>query len=381
MKIVDVKVTPIPIGRIEARMLETGEFEHWAVMGSCLVEVETDEGVTGIGEAWAGGPEIFIGIKAFIEKGYKSVLLGEDPINYRSLWDKMHTYSWYADTGIGMCALSGVDMALMDLTGKALGVPVCKIMGGCYRIKLRVYASHPAVTPKTHKEACKEAVELIEKGYTAIKMSFTAFPNFGENLRGDIKYVKEIRDAIGDDIDLMISEAAPPRSVSKAIGIARNLEKYNVLCYEEPLPRGDIEGYAKLTAAVDLPIVAGEEMTNQMLKNFILRGAVDVINPDATQIGGLSESKKIADLASTVGIKNYPHHFTSAVGLAANAHLVASMPHDTFTEVRTSFPDPSMEELLEEPLKFEKGYLKVPKGPGLGIKLNRKVVEKIKWKV
>jgi D-galactarolactone cycloisomerase len=292
----------------------------------------------------------------------------------------MHAYNWYADTGIGMCALSGVDMALVDLAGKTLGVPACNILGGCYRTKVRPYASHPMVTPRTCKEAIKEAVELIEKGFTAIKMSFTAFLNFGENLREDIKYVKEIRDAIGYDIDLMISDYAPPRSASKAISMARKLEEYDLVFWEEPLPRGDIEGYVRLTAAVDVPIEAGEEMTNQMLKYFIMRRAVDAINPDTGQIGGLSEAKKIADVAYTVGIRDYPHCFRSAISAAANVHLVASMPDGSLMEYRTSFPDSSMEELLVEPLKFEKGYLEVPKEPGLGIELNKKVVEEITWK-
>jgi len=369
MKIVDIRVTPLRLMPQEAGR------------ESCLVEVETDKGLTGTGEAWAGGLEATIGVKAFIEKGYKPLLLGEDPTDYRSLWDKMQSYSWLAETGIGMSALSGVDMALVDLTGKALGIPACKVLGGCYRTKVRPYASHPWVTPKTHKEACKEAVELIEKGFTAIKMSFGRFVNFGDNLREDIKYVKEIRDSIGYDIDLMMSDRAPPRSLPKAISIARRLEEYDLVFWEDPLQRGDIEGYIKLTKAVDLPIEAGEEMTNQMLKYFILRRAVDAINPDVAQIGGLSEAKKIADLAHTLGIRDYPHAFLSAISVAANAHLAASMPDETLIEYRTSLPDLSIEELLAEPLKVEKGYLEVPKGPGLGIELNRKVLEKITLKI
>jgi len=375
VEITNVKVTGLNLPK-ERRLGLLG----W---GSCLVEVETNEGVTGIGESCAGGRmgEANVAVKAYIEKGYKPLLLGEDPTNYRYLWEKMHSSSWYAGTGIGMSALSGVDIALVDLAGKAWGVPACKILGGRYRNRVRPYASHPWLTPETHEEACREAVQAIDNGFTAIKVSFASFAHFGNNLREDMKYVKEIRDAIGYDVELMISDDQPPRSVSKAIMIARKLEEYDLTFWEDPLRLGDIEGYAKLTDAVDLPIEAGEEMTNQEISNFILRRAVDVVNPDVTQIGGLSEAKRIADLAYAVGIRDCPHSFWSAISAAANVHLVASMPDESMMEYRTSLPDASMEELLVEPLKLERGYIEVPKRPGLGIELNRRVVEELAFKI
>ncbi|MGA2971732.1 MAG: mandelate racemase/muconate lactonizing enzyme family protein [Candidatus Bathyarchaeia archaeon] len=379
VKIVDMKATPILL-KAETVKLPTGQL--YPAGGTCLVEIKTDAGLTGIGESDAGGPwgEAFIAVKAFIEKAFKPLILGEDPTNYRSLWDKIHDYSWYVDTGIGMSALSGVDMALLDLAGKSEGVPACKVLGGCYRNRVRPYASHPFITPASYEEGIKDAVTQIEKGFTAVKMSFTKFPNFGENLNEDIKYVKKVRDAIGYDIDLMISDFAPPRPVSKAISMARRLEEFDLIFWEECLPRGDVEAYCQLSAAVDLPIEAGEEMTNQMLRYFIFRRAVDVINPDVTHIGGLSEAKKLADLATAMGIKTYPHQFSSAVSMAANVHLVASMPDGDLCEYRTSYPDASMDELLLKPLKFDKGYIEVPNAPGLGIELNKEVVEKIMWK-
>lgn len=346
---------------------------------SCLVEVETDTGITGIGEAYGG--TLSIAVKVFIETAYRNLLLGEDPTNFRMLWDKMHNCHWFSDTGVGMAALSGVDTALVDVTGKALGVPAWKLLGGCYRKKVRPYASHPWMTPETHVELCNEAAKLAEQGFTAMKISFAKFNNgrFGENLKEDIKYVKAIRDAIGYDVDLMISDNAPNRGVSKAICIARALEEYEVLFWEDPLPRGDVEGYARLSEVVDLPIEAGEEMTVQMLKYFIHQRAVDMVNPDVTQHGGISECKKIADLAYAAGIRHIPHGFYSVISTAASAHLVASMPDGDLLEFRTSLPDPSMNELLVDPLKLKDGYLEVPQGPGLGIEIDRKVLDKIAW--
>lgn len=381
MKIVDIKATPLLLKSVKKERLATGQL--YPSLGTCLVEVKTEDGLTGIGEACASaGPsgEAYMGVMAFIEKGFKPLLLGKDPTNYRSLWDEMYNSSWYVHTGIGLSALSGVDMALIDLAGKAMDVPAYKILGGCYRNKVRPYASHAFITPGGYIEGIQEAANLIEKGFTAVKVSFSRFPNFGENLSEDIKYIKKIRDTIGYSVDLMISEFGPPRPVSKAIRMARAFEEYNLVFWEEPITRGDIEGYAALTRAVDLPIEAGEEMTNQMLKYFISKRAVDVINPDVTQIGGLSEMKRIADLAYISKIPLYPHHFWSAISTAANVHLIASMPDGDLLEYRTSYPDPSIEELLVEPLKFENGYIEVPKGPGLGVELNRKVLNKITWR-
>jgi len=366
MKIVDIEATPIRVIPSRGRI-------------NLLVEVKTDEGLTGIGEAEAGRKpgEIAMGMKSLIEKGYRQVLLGEDPRDHRYLYEKMLNYTWYSETGMGMCALAGVDMALIDLAGKSMQVPACRVLGGCYRTKVRAYASHPFVTPKTIDDACREAAELVEKGFTGVKMTFSWFKGFGDNLKEDIRYVKLIRDAIGYGIDLAISENAPNRGVAKAIRIARALEEYDLLFWEDALPRGELEQYAQLSAAVDLPIEAGEKVVNQMLKYFIFRRAVDAINPEVTN-NSLSETKKIADLAYAAGIKTYPHNHGSIVGAVANLHLVASMPDGDLVEYRTSDPDPSMLELLVDPPKFRNGYFEVPQTPGLGIELDRRVVEKLK---
>jgi galactonate dehydratase len=127
--------------------------------------------------------EASIGVMAFIERGFKSILLRKDPTNYGSLWGKMFDYSWYIHTRIGLSALSGVDIALIDLVGKAMGVPACKILGRQYRDKVRPYASRALMIPESHLESCQEAVNLIEKGFTAVKVSFSRFPNFGDNLK------------------------------------------------------------------------------------------------------------------------------------------------------------------------------------------------------
>jgi L-alanine-DL-glutamate epimerase-like enolase superfamily enzyme len=367
MKIVDVKATPIWVIPSRGRI-------------NMLVEIITDQGLIGIGEAEAGRKpgEIAIGIKALIEKGYKQVLLGEDPTNFRPLYDKMLNYSWYSENGLGMAALSGVDMALIDLTGKILKVPACKLFGGCYRNKVRAYASHPIVTPKSINEVITESLDLIDKGFTGIKFSFSWWKDFGKNLKEDMGIVRKIRTEIGYDIDMMISENAPNRGVSKAIRIAKALEEFDLLFWEDALPRGEIDQYAALSAAVDLPIEVGEKVNNQMLKYFILRKAVDAINPEITNTC-LSETKKLADLAYLQGIMTYPHNHGSILSVAAITQLVASMPDGDLIEYRTSDIDDSMTALLLEKLSPEKGYIEVPQKPGLGIELDQNVVKKLEW--
>jgi D-galactarolactone cycloisomerase len=235
------------------------------------------------------------------------------------------------------------------------------------------------MTPQTVDGLRREVAGLAERGFTAIKVSFSKFLEFGENLKEDMKYVKAIRDTIGYEIELAMSDRAPRRGVPKAIGIARRLEEYDLIFWEDPLPRGDIEAYERLTSAVALPIEAGEEMTNQMLRYFISRRAVDAVNPDVAQHGGLSERKKIADLAHAQGIRDIPHSYCSAVSVAANVHLTASMPDNDLMEYRVSMPDPSINELLLEPLEFKDGLFTVPEGPGLGVELNREILKRIAW--
>jgi L-alanine-DL-glutamate epimerase-like enolase superfamily enzyme len=223
-----------------------------------------------------------------------------------------------------------------------------------------------------------ESLDLIDKGFTGIKFSFSWWKDFGKNLKEDMGIVRKIRTEIGYDIDMMISENAPNRGVSKAIRIAKALEEFDLLFWEDALPRGEIDQYAALSAAVDLPIEVGEKVNNQMLKYFILRKAVDAINPEITNTC-LSETKKLADLAYLQGIMTYPHNHGSILSVAAITQLVASMPDGDLIEYRTSDIDDSMTALLLEKLSPEKGYIEVPQKPGLGIELDQNVVKKLEW--
>ena len=361
MKITDVKAIPLYDGEILTRM-------------DCLILIETDDGEVGVGEAYAHsphGPDAALAIQAIVETGYRPKLLGEDPTDYRRLWERC--YRGYATAGLPVHALSGVDIALMDLAGKALKVPAHKLLGGAFRDKVRVYASHMSIRPQM-EVALREAREAVEAGYTAIKVTAGLFPGFGLHPQEDGKLLQQVRDVVDDDVELALSFGpgnwVPGWGLSQARRFARELERFDLLFWEEPLPRWDIDGYARLTATVGLPIEAGEGLTDRLqVKDFLLRSGVDVVNTDIVEIGGLSEGKYVAEFARRLGVRVIPHGLGTSVGAAANLQLTASMPDGYLMEYRTSPPSPFMRELLTEPFKFEKGFIHVPNGPGLGIEL------------
>jgi len=286
--------------------------------------------------------------------------------------------------GLAVSAISGVDVALMDIVGKAQKVPVHKLLGGCYRDKVRVYASdyfnmeNPSIT-------IARAKRYVDQGFTAMKFGYGGF---GRNLEKDVEVIEGIREAIGEDIDLMVDGALIYwRSVSHAIKMIRKFEKYNIYFIEEPLPVENIRGYAKLREAVNTRIAAGEhERTRYGFKDLMAREAVDVAQPDIAWVGGLSEAKKIADMAHLWDVLLVPHEWSTAINVVSGLHLVASMPNGFLCEFPigprnpkaplSAPPSPLITELLADPLEVKNGYIEVPKKPGLGIELNQETVKK-----
>jgi L-alanine-DL-glutamate epimerase-like enolase superfamily enzyme len=271
----------------------------------------------------------------------------------------------------------------MDLMGRALAIPVHTLLGGCYRDRIRIYASLTFNIEKPHLSA-KEAIKYVEEGFTALKFGWGQSPetSFGLNPRKDLEIVKQIREAIGDDIDLLIDVGRFANwTAPYAIKMIRALEKYNIYWLEEPLPPEDIDGYIKLTQTSDTLIATGEhEYSRYGFKDLITRGAADVVQPDITKAGGLSEAKKIADMAYAWNILCVPHSWSTAINTVASSHLVASMPNGSLLEFMV-MQTPLMYELLKDPFELERGYLKVPKKPGLGIELNENTVEDYTYKV
>jgi L-rhamnonate dehydratase len=375
MRIRDVRLTP----------LMTREESISAGPGAALVEIETNTGLTGIGEACIHSErgEAALAAQKIVDIGFKPLLIDEDPFDIQRVWLKLYSYcEWYGRAGVAIYALSGIDVALWDLWGKALGVPIHRLMGGKFRDKIPVYASllFDIDDPEGTAEMGKE---YVRQGYRAVKYGWgrTRKRPFGLDLKNDEKIIRTIRDILGPDVQIMVDVGRFVNLTrSQAVKLARMLEKYDVFWLEEPLPPEDIDGYRELSNAVDIYIAAGESEYNlYAFKDYISRRAVDIIQPDVTKIGGFTIARKIVDLCEAWNLMMVPHSFSTAVNVAANLHLVASMPRAFLLEYRRA-PSPLISKLSKKPFTYENGNLWIPNEPGLGIEIDYTVVEECKIK-
>ena len=335
-----------------------------------IVRVFTDEGIVGIGEACQ-----FVAVSAareIVEKGLKPLLLGEDPFDVERLWQRMYLQSYlYGRSGAAIIAMSGVEMSLWDIMGKALNVPVYKLLGGKCRDKVKAYATG-GFEISTEK-LTKEFVGYVEKGFRAVKMKI------GYDFGTDIERVKAVRGAIGHDIDLMV-DGNISYTPQMAIRIGKEIEKYNISWFEEPIPPDDVDGMLKIASSLNIPLAAGENnYTRYGFKDLISRRAVDIIQADVARVGGFLECKKIASMADTYGILCAPHGFGHTVGLVANLHFIVSTPNGIMVEV-DQMPDPLRDELLSEPVDVKNGYVDIPTKPGLGVELSEDALRKYSLK-
>jgi len=368
--VVPTKVDKKPISLAYDEHLTKIVFDSYK---STLVRITTDDGVTGVGECLAKlTPRA---ISAIVEDAFRPILIGQDPLDVEPIWEMMYATMRHRGHSKGFMieAMSGVDIALFDLIGKALKLPVHKLLGGCFRNRLEAYAS--SLRFRDTETIVKEAVGYVEQGFSAIKMKV------GRGQAQDIENVKAVRDAIGYDVQLTV-DANCAYNVATAIKMGRALEKYGVYWFEEPIPPEDIDGYVKLSNALDIPIAAGEtEFTRYGFRDLIAKRAVDIVQPDICRAGGFLECKKIAAMASAYNIPYAPHTGgESAVGIAASIQLAAAIPNFlTYEYMRSDWsethPNPLREILTLEPVeKFADGYIEVPDKPGLGIELNEEIV-------
>jgi L-rhamnonate dehydratase len=365
--------------------LTTGEESISAGPGAALVEIETDEGFTGIGEACIHSErgEAALAAQKIIDIGFKPLLIDENPFDIQKIWLKLYSYcEWYGRAGVAIYVLSGIDVALWDILGKALGVPIHRLLGGKFRDKIPVYASllfdmdDPEGTAETGRE-------YVKQGYRAVKYGWGRKREcaFGSNLKSDEEMIRVIRDVLGPDAQIMVDVGRFVNLTgAQAVKLARMLERYDIFWLEEPLPPEDIDGYADLSKAVDIYIAAGESEYNlHGFKEYITRRAVDIIQPDVTKAGGFTIARKIVDLCETWNLMMVPHGFSTLVNVTANLHLVASMPRALILEYRRT-PSPLISRLSKKPPTYEDGYLRIPDEPGLGIEINYSVVEECKIK-
>ncbi len=336
-----------------------------------LVKVHTDEGITGVGESasFGGGGAT---TRAIIENQLAPFVVGQDPLMVEQIWQRMYQGTVHLGRrGAVIAALSGIDIALWDIVGKAAGRPLYQVLGGfCHRV--RAYAS--AGFYQEGKDATGLAAEMaayVAEGFTAVKIKVAGLP-----LKKDVDRVAAVRQAIGDGIELMV-DANNSYEPKTAIRFAQAIEDYDIAWFEEPVKTDNIDGSAQVASSITIPVSGYEtESTRYGFRELITRGAVDIVQPDAIWSGGISEVRKIAALASAFGLPCIPHSFSTAITLVANLHVIASIPNGRMVEVDRN-PNPLREELLTRPLRLDAdGYLPLPSGPGLGVELNEETVER-----
>lgn len=346
-----------------------------------IVHVETDEGIDGWGECCTGGEngEAAEAVKVLINKGFGPRVIGENPVEYRKIWESLyHSSEWFGRRGLAIFAMSGIDTALVDITGKYLGLPAYSLLGGCYRTEIPLYASL-LFDMDDPEGTAEKGVRYIKDGYAGVKFGWGMLPSrpFGADPEEDERIVATIRGAIGPKPWLMVDVGRYVNwNASYAIKMAKSLEKHKIFWLEEPLPRDDVEGFVQLTEAVDMTIAAGEGcQTIFDFKEFLSRRVVDLIQPDASKAGGISEARRITDLAHIYNTMWVPHNWSTSINTAASLHLVASSP-DAFLMEFKQEPNPLIQELVKRGFEIRYGKMQVPDGPGLGIDIDQDAVEK-----
>ncbi|WHH57680.1 mandelate racemase/muconate lactonizing enzyme family protein [Petroclostridium sp. X23] len=346
-----------------------------------IIKVYTDEGIVGYGEV-DSAPWV---IKAIIDspashricQGLGQAIIGEDPFETDKIWEKMYLASmFYGRRGAVIHAISGIDIAIWDIIGKALNKPIYKLLGGEFRSKVRAYAS--TLMPYTPEESAEEALKWKEKGFTAVKMGWGGFElGFREN----VELVRAAREAIGEDMDLMldlgfIPSPDTPIDATSRLLLAKEIRQFSPYWIEEPLSPDDYDGYKMLAESIDTRIAGGEnESTRYGFKQLIDYSKINIIQPDITRCGGLTEAKKIATMAMANNITTVPHAWSSGIVIAASLHLIAAIPNACLLEYCV-WDTPIRKEMLIEDFIVKDGYVDVPQKPGLGIEIDDKAIEK-----
>ncbi|MDP6119024.1 MAG: mandelate racemase/muconate lactonizing enzyme family protein [Planctomycetota bacterium] len=333
------------------------------------VHLQTDEGITGIGEATYSHKEFVV---ARMVEALKPSIVGKDPFDAEGIFQELYSHGslGYRTGGIMFTsAISGIDQALWDLKGKALNAPVCALLGGPRSAKVRVYSHFGGATPEAVVES---AQARITEGFTAIKSGISIHECKGpkithQQLKKIDSLYAALRDAIGEEIDLMDDPHGlfdPPT----ALEVARMLEPYRLLFFEEPTIPEDPEGYARVRKGTSTPIAGSERLTSKnRFNDFFKAGALDVAQPDIVYIGGITEMKKVCAHGETYQVPIAPHNTKGPVGIMAAAHVMAAIPNPLIQEFITPTRIPWRNDVLSHPLEIQDSHLIVPDRPGLGV--------------
>jgi L-alanine-DL-glutamate epimerase-like enolase superfamily enzyme len=368
MKITEVRLTGLAGGTVEggwADELKPEDDVH------TIVELVTDDGLTGVGSVFTS--------KALVAGAVKllwPLLGGERADEPARVSEKLRQSTfWQGRGGAVEHAISGIDIALWDLMGKICHQPVARLLGGYYRNKIKPYGSILFDEPGPLRDKLQRTVE---RGFKAIKLGWRPFGR--RDAKTDEVLIETARSAVGPAVELMVdaggSEQFWPHGYKWALQTAKMLANYDIVWFEEALPPDDLEGFIELRRHAPLPIATGEVLTRrQSFRPFLERGAVDVIQPDCTKCGGITEALRVAWMAYEHNVLYVPHGWNTAIGLAADLHLTAAVPVARYVEFLT--PSPYIDDIITTPFRPDaEGLLNVPSGPGLGIELNREALRR-----
>jgi L-alanine-DL-glutamate epimerase-like enolase superfamily enzyme len=359
-----MKITDVKTNRLRAAIPVEGQvYSRSGVRNSrstTLVQIDTDEGVSGLGSC-SGNGEL---IEVIVARVIKPLLIGMDPTEIDEIWEKAYVrggHKEFGTRGIGVVALSGIDIALWDILGKVRGAPLYQLLGGKRRDKVPVYAT--ALYPEEPSKVAKRARGFAEQGFHGVKIKV------GFDLEQDIEIVRAVRRELGKDF-IVMTDANQGYTVDVALKAAEGFAECGVFWLEEPLFVEDIAGHAELRQTGGVPIAVGENLNMcYAFESFVVRGAVDYLQPDVARAGGITEIKKIAAMAAKHGVPISFHTWGDGVALAASVHLSAALENAIVMELDYTY-NPLREELLREPSYLQSGYLVPSEKPGLGVVLS-----------
>ncbi|MCC6166150.1 MAG: mandelate racemase/muconate lactonizing enzyme family protein [Caldilineaceae bacterium] len=387
MKIVDVEAMVLDTGKNYPDPSEVAEAH--GVRFVSLIKVTTDEGITGwsdietqphVGKAIVDAPSG--GVVGF--ESIRAALLGEDPLEHERLWQKMNRYlAYYGRQGAGIQMISGADIALWDIAGKALDQPVCKLLGACYRDRVKAYAS---TLFRPTPDAMRAAVaEYLAHGFRAIKFGWGVF---GYDLKLDLALVAAARAEAGPGVELMVdagwygtTHANPykPRPLQDWIRLVHGLEELDVFWLEDFLHPDNFAGFATVAGhTTTLRLAAGEQLAGyDAFERLAVEGKVHTLQPDLSRCGGLTVGRQIADFAARRQIDCVPHAWLTDLLKAASLHLNAYTMNSLYLEYNVSTAS-LLNTLCLTPIRMVDGYVPVPSGPGLGVEVDEQIIERFR---
>lgn len=348
-----------------------------------LCRIEADDGTVGWGEAISQWPESARATEKVIE-GLSPLIVGRDPMDNLDIWRRLKVHTWWYSYqgGIACFALSAIDIALWDLKGKMLGLPVVQLLGGAHRDRLPVIASTHAFLPHIEQEAERHAAYVQKEGYQGVKIGFGKRGNarLGYEAERDIAFMRLLREAIGPLADIMIDRGQSLQwDLCHAIRLTNAFEEYGLRWIEEPLEPQDIEGFRKLRQHVKALIATGEREWNIAgYQRLIDTGTVDVVGCDPGRAEGISGFQKLIQLVEGATIWYNAHAWSSAIVTAASLALSAISDRCLVFEMKP-LQNPMQDELVTTPFKQQNGWIDVPMSPGLGVDVREDVVEKYRF--